>query len=351
MLHGTRAAGQNPEWATVADLRFHYVLLVAPATHVIESPGEPRLGFGAAPIGNLGRAVTEEAAQAAVDAAWACGVRYFDTAPHYGLGLSEQRLGAALADRPRAAYRLSTKVGRRLVPNNAPTGSDLADGGFDVPDTVVRHRDYTGDGIRRSLEESLTRLRTDRIDLALVHDPDDHLGQAIREAIPALAALREEGMVGAIGVGMNQWQAPLRILAESEHRIDAVMIAGRWTLLDRSAAPLLQRCERENVAVVAAAPFHSGILATDNPGRASLFGYRPAAPEVLAVVRRIGDACRAHGTTVPAAALQFPLRAAVVTSVVAGFRTDAEVFDAVARLDDPIPDALWSDVEQILATA
>jgi D-threo-aldose 1-dehydrogenase len=182
-----------------------------------------RLGLGCAPLGNLFRAIGDDRARATVDAAWKSGIRYFDTAPHYGLGLSERRLGDALGDRPRDGFTVSTKVGRRLVPNPAPTGSDLA-AGFDVPDTLARRFDFTADGVRRSLEESLQRLGLDRVDVLYVHDPDDFVEQAIREAVPALARLRDEGVVGAVGVGMNAVAPLRRFVAEAD--IDVIMVAG-----------------------------------------------------------------------------------------------------------------------------
>ena len=190
------------------------------------------LGFGGASLGNLYRATTDERARAAVEAAWAGGVRYYDTAPHYGLGLSESRLGAALADRPRDAYVLSTKVGRLLEPNPDQTGSDMAAGGFDVADTLRRRFDFSASGVRRSLESSLERLGVDHVDIAYVHDPDSYVDEAITEAIPELIRMRDEGTIGAVGVGMNQWQAPLRMVEETD--LDVVMLAGRWTLLDRT---------------------------------------------------------------------------------------------------------------------
>lgn len=202
------------------------------------------LGFGAAPIGNLYSAISDGQAKATVAAAWEGGVRYFDTAPHYGLGLSERRLGAALRVFNREDFVVSTKVGRLLVPNPAPCGTDLA-ADFDVPDDLTRVRDYSAAGARASVEQSLDRLGLDRIDIALVHDPDDHLQQAAEETIPALCVLRDEGLVGCVGVGMN-YADPLRWLVAQSYPsgvgIDAIMIAGRWTLLDRTAEPLLDEC-------------------------------------------------------------------------------------------------------------
>lgn len=171
------------------------------------------LGFGGTGIGNLFRAVDPEVAHATVAAAWEGGVRFFDTAPLYGLGLSEVRLGRALGRHPRDSYVLSTKVGRLVVPNPRPTGVNQGTGLFDVPDDLEPEDDYSTDGVRRSIEDSLRRLRVDRLDIVLVHDPDNHLTQALTEALPTLARLRDEGVVGAIGVGMNQWQA-LELIVE-----------------------------------------------------------------------------------------------------------------------------------------
>lgn len=308
------------------------------------------LGFGGASLGNLYQETSDADARLAVDAAWAGGVRYFDTAPHYGLGLSERRLGAALAAQPTQpgqGYVLSTKVGRLLVPNPAPTGSDLAAGGFAVPDTTVRRFDFSRDGVLRSLESSLDRLGVSRIDIVYVHDPDEHVEQAVAEAIPALTELRGQGVIGAVGVGMNQWQALARIVAETD--LDAVMLAGRWTLLDRSGAPLLAACAEREVAVIAAAPYNSGLLASDWPADGARFDYGQAPGDVLAKARALAEICRRHGTRLPAAALQFPLRHPAVVSVVAGLRTAAEAEAAVRLLAAPVPDAAWAELEEAAA--
>ena len=277
------------------------------------------LGFGAAPIGNLFRAIDDETARAAVVTAWDGGIRYFDTAPHYGLGLSERRLGAALAAYPRIEFTISTKVGRLLVPNDAPTGSDLKSGGFAVDDALRRQYDYSRDGVRRSLESSLDRLGTDHVEIVYVHDPEDHMEAAVLEAVPALVELREEGVIGAVGVGMN-FVAPLRRFV-SETDIDVIMVAGRWTLVDRSAELLLEDCLDRHVAVVSAAPFNSGLLSRPDPPDDAHFDYGPAPAHVLAAARACAAACATHGTTLPVAALQFPLLHPAVTSVVAGMRT------------------------------
>lgn len=297
------------------------------------------LGFGASGIGNLGYARPDLDAAQAVSAAWEAGIRLFDTAPHYGLGLSERRLGEALSAYPRDAYLLSTKVGRLLRPHPAPSGSDLAAGGFDVPDDLVRVWDFSADGVARSIEESLTRLDVDRIDIVYVHDPDDAVDDAVSHAIPALIALRDQGAIGAVGVGMNQWQAPLRMVLETD--LDVVMLAGRYTLLDRSGEQLLDECARRGVAVVAAAPFNSGILARPWPQDGASFNYAPAPDQVLQQARRLAETCRDHDVALPVAALQFPLRHPAVASVVTGMRSAEHVAAAVTGMRTPVPDSLW----------
>lgn len=300
------------------------------------------LGFGGATIGNLYKPVDEETAAAAVSTAWDAGVRYFDTAPHYGLGLSERRLGDTLRERPRAEYTLSTKVGRLLAPNPSPTGSDLAAGGFAVPDDLVRMRAYDRDGVLRSIESSLERLGLDRIDVVYVHDPEDHMDTAIEEAVPALVELREQRVLGAIGAGMNYVEPLRRFVAETD--VDVVMVAGRWTLVDQRAEPLLRECAAANVAVVAAAPFNSGLLARAEPADDAYFDYDLAPPDVLAVARACADACRAHGTELPAAALQFPLRHPAVASVVTGMRTPQQVHAGAAWMSARIDARLWEQL-------
>ena len=300
------------------------------------------LGFGAAPIGNLHAAISDEDAAAAVQAAWDGGIRYYDTAPHYGLGLSERRLGAALAGRTRDEFVVSTKVGRLLVDNPSPSGSDLATGGFDVPDTLTRQRDYSADGVRRSIELSLHRLGLDRIDIVLIHDPEDFMDDALRGAVPALIEMRDQGVIGAVGAGMNFWPPLLRFVTESD--VDVVMVAGRWTLADRSAAPLLAACEQRGVSVLAAAPFNSGLLSRPWPPDGVLFDYAPAPADVLARARELAEVCRRHGVQLPHAAMQFPLRQPAVAAVVAGMRTPSHVRANVAWAGEAPPTQLWADL-------
>lgn len=307
------------------------------------------LGYGAANVGNLYRAVDDDEARAILDAAWDSGVRYFDTAPHYGLGLSERRLGAFLRTKPRDEFVVSTKVGRRLVPDPAGAGSlDLAND-FVVPADHRRVWDLTAGGVRRSLEESLARMGLDRVDVVYVHDPERHdLDAALREALPAAAALREEGLVSAVGVASMDIAA-LRAAATSG-LVDLLMVASRYTLVDRSAAEeVLPLCRAHGVGVVAAAVFNSGLLASDEPADDALFDYAPVEPDLLARTRRIATLCRDHGVSLPAAALQFPLREPLVRAVVAGGATPGQVRENADRLASPIPAELWDALAEEMA--
>ncbi|GAA2213248.1 aldo/keto reductase [Nonomuraea monospora] len=298
----------------------------------------PRHGFGGAPIGNLYDEVAEEQARATVDAAWESGVRLYDTAPHYGLGLSERRVGAALAGR--SGYLLSTKVGRLLRPKASGDGRD--DDVFDVAGDLERVWDFSAAGVRTSLDDSLVRLGLPAVDIALIHDPDDHVDQAIAEAYPALAELRAEGRVRAVGVGMNQWEAPLRFAQETD--IDVVMLAGRYTLLDQSGLPLLDECAERGVQVLAAGVFNSGILATHEP--AGTYNYAPAPPELLERATRIARVCERHDVTLPHAALAFPLRHPAIATIVLGARTPEEVRRNAELWSRPVPEELWADLER-----
>jgi D-threo-aldose 1-dehydrogenase len=271
------------------------------------------LGFGAAPLGNLFAPLDDERAGQAVAAAWQRGIRYFDTAPHYGLGLSERRLGAALRAYDRAHYTLSTKVGRRLEPADG-TGDDLASG-FAVPATHRRVWDFSADGVRRSLEASLTRLGLDRVDVVYLHDPDDHAEQAFREGYPALEKLRAEGVVGAIGAGMNQTQMLTRFVRDTD--VDVILCAGRYTLLDRSAGTeLLPLAAERGVSVVLGGVFNSGLLADPKP--TATYNYTKAPGELLARALRLKAIAERHGTTLRAAALAFSGAHPAVASLLVG---------------------------------
>ncbi|MEU7530135.1 aldo/keto reductase [Saccharothrix sp. NPDC042600] len=300
-----------------------------------------RFGFGAAPIGNLYSEVSPEDALAAVDAAWETGIRFFDTAPHYGLGLSERRLGAALAVRPRDEYVVSTKVGRLLEPVEGG-GDDLANG-FAVPATHRRVWDFSADGVRRSLESSVDRMGLERVDVVLLHDVDlrpEFTEQAAREAFPALAALRDQGVVRAVGVGLNHWETAEWFVRETG--VDVVLLAGRYTLLDQSSAGFLDLCVERGVAVVAAGVFNSGVLARPEVPDDATYDYATAPDELVRRARRIAGVCARHGVTLPRAALAFPFRHPAVVSVLVGARSAEEVRANAAHA--PVPDDLWDDL-------
>jgi D-threo-aldose 1-dehydrogenase len=290
------------------------------------------IGFGGAPIGGLFDPVADAVAIDAIDAAWEAGVRIFDTAPLYGTGSSEVLIGRALAGRPRHEYRLSTKVGRLVV-----EGTD----GVVPQNFVEQHRrirwDFSADGVKRSLGDSLRRLGVDRIDTVFVHDPDDHEREAADGALPALLELRDQGVIGAVGVGMNQWEMPMRFV--QQFPIDAVLLAGRWTVVDRTGASLMAECQARGIDIVVGGALNSGILAA--PVATSTFNYEPVTPEVLAEAQRLDAVCREAGVPLIAAALQFPLRHPAVSAVLVGMRSPDEVAAAVANLSLDIPDDLW----------
>jgi D-threo-aldose 1-dehydrogenase len=299
------------------------------------------LGFGAAPLGNLYTPMDDEQAAEAERAAWQRGIRYFDTAPHYGLGLSERRLGAALRAYDRAHYTVSTKVGRRLEAADG-TGDDLAHG-FAVPATHRRVWDFSADGVRRTLEASLARLGLDRVDVVYLHDPDDHAEQAFREAYPALEKLRAEGVVGAIGAGMNQTAMLTRFVRDTD--VDVVLCAGRYTLLDQSAAAaLLPAAAERGVSVVLGGVFNSGLLADPTP--ASTYDYGPAPQELLDRALRMKAVAERHGTTLRAAALAFASAPPAVAGVLAGLRSAAEVHDCADQFASAVPAGFWQELRK-----
>ena len=311
-----------------------------------------RLGFGGASIGGIFRWVEDDDAIATVRHAWSLGVRYFDTAPLYGYGAAERRTGQVLADQPRDSFVLSTKVGRLVrdraaIPADADVDRQLLDGREDayyvVRDPVRIVFDYSADGVRRSLEESLERLRLDRIDIALIHDPDDHWREAIGGAWPALERLRSEGVIRAVGAGMNQSAMLTRFVRETS--MDVVLVAGRYTLLDQGAlGDLLPACLERGVGVLVGGVMNSGVLADPRPG--ATFNYGPAAPEIIDRARRIGEVCERHGVPLRAAAMQFPMAHPAVVSLVAGVRSVAHLDEYPALLGHPIPADLWSDLRE-----
>jgi aryl-alcohol dehydrogenase-like predicted oxidoreductase len=300
-----------------------------------------RVGLGTGPLGGLYEPVSDEDAAATLHAAWADGVRYFDTAPHYGVGLAERRLGTFVRDLPRDNVIISTKVGRLLVEGDGQQGDQSFWG---VPEGLVRQPDYSGDGVRRSILDSLERMGLERIDVALIHDPDDHWEHALRFAYPALADLRAQGVVRAIGVGMNQWQMLTRFVRETD--IDVVLVAGRYTLLDQSAAEqLLPACLEHGVSVIAGGVFNSGVLA--DPSVHSRYDYGPVPPALLERAQEIERVCHAYDVPLVAAAIQFPLHHPAVTAVLVGARSPIEVSTDLALARQPIPAELWSALDDL----
>ncbi len=311
-----------------------------------------RLGLGGAPIGGLFEAVEDAQAQAVVRHAWQVGVRYFDVAPLYGYGNSERRMGRVLAKEPRNEFVLSTKVGRLLYPVDAiPPGADIDRQAFggqedffykDTPPVRVVF-DYSYDGVLRSVAASLERLGLDRIDALFIHDPDDHWEAAISGAYPALHRLRGEGVVGAIGAGMNQSEMLARFAREGD--FDVFLLAGRYTLLDQSAlSELLPICLERGIAIVVGGVMNSGILADPRPG--SRFNYQPAEPALVERAQRLRDACERHGVPLKAAAVQFPLAHPSIASVVAGVRRIEHLDEYPRLMRFPIPPDLWTDLRE-----
>ena len=283
------------------------------------------IGLGTAPLGGLFAPVDDETAWATLDCSWELGIRTFDTAPLYGSGLAERRLGAFLQNKPRDAFVVSTKVGRLLSP--------------DASGWEGAYFDFSYDGARRSLAESLDRLGLDRVDVALVHDPDDHYQEAVDGAFRALTRLRDERAVGAVGVGMNQTALLARFAREADP--DCFLVAGRYTLLDRSAAEvLLPLCEERGIDVIAGGVFNSGVLAGG-----STFDYGTASSEVVERVEQLRETCARYEVPLAAAAVQYPLRHPAVKTIVVGCRTPAEVEEDLRLSVLDIPEALWDEIE------
>lgn len=293
------------------------------------------LSFGSAAIGGL-YAPTPEPAET-VRHALERGLRYIDTAPHYGGGVAETVLGEALRDVPRGSFTISTKVGRLLRPRRP--GEEPDDSGFPAEPEVKRVWDFGADGIRRSLESSLRRLGLDRVDIVYLHDPDDHEEQVYAEAYPALAALREEGVIGAVGVGMNHAAMLTRFVRRLD--LDVVLCAGRYTLLDQTALTtgLLTACAERETSVVIGGVYNSGLLAGG-----TTYDYKAAPAELLDRVGRFEDVCVRHGVPLRAAALRFPFGHPAVVSVLTGCRTVDEVDDNAVVFERDIAAELWQDL-------
>lgn len=285
----------------------------------------PKVGLGTAPLGTLYQTISDEQAIATMRAGLDGGLSFIDTAPYYGAGLAEQRLGTALAGATRDNLVLSTKVGRLVTPDGQTPF------------------DFSRDGVLRSVEASLKRLQVDRVDILLIHDPDAHYEAALNEAFPTLAELRSQGVIKAIGAGMNQWQMLADFARHAD--FDCFLLAGRYTLLDQSAlAEFLPLCQERNIAIFAGGVFNSGILAT-GPKAGAKFNYKDASPEVLARAEGLARVCARHGVPLAVAAVQFPLAHPAITTILLGAASPTEVQTNLANLDVAIPPALWAELK------
>ena len=317
--------------------------------------GVTSIGFGGAPFGNWREPIPEQEASAALAAAHAAGIRYFDTAPLYGYGLSESRYGAGLSGFDRDGIAISTKVGYTLVPKNPDAPPD--EFFVDAPPLTTEF-DYSKDAVRRSIDDSLERMRTDRIDIVYIHDPDEaatlfkpgsdpydasHFLEVMEGAYPALDELRSQNVIGAVGVGMNQWQMLADFAVEGD--FDCFLLAGRYTLLEQeSLEKLLPLCVEREIRIIIGGPYNSGILATGATGDA-YYNYAPAPPEILEKVRDIEAVCARHGVPLPAAALQFPFGHPAVAAVIPGPRTVPELESNVRLFQHDIPADFWAELK------
>ena len=305
-------------------------------------------GFGGTSLGNMYQAIDDKAANESLDASFDAGVRYVDTAPLYGHGLSEHRVGAWLRRIRGEDIVLSTKVGWRMFPaRGQPTEAGLF---VDVP-PFRRGLDYSYDGVMRSFDDSLQRLGTDRVDIVFIHDADrrnqgdafeQRFTEAMEGAYPALLKLREEGVIKAIGAGLNEWEACQRFAEAGD--FDCFLLAGRYTLLDQeSLNSFLPLCEKRGIGIVLGGPYNSGILAT-GPVEGAHYDYAPASPEILEKTRRIEEVCRRHNVPLKAAALQFPLGHPTVASIIPGMGSPKRVAENMDLLAHKIPPDLWAEL-------
>lgn len=296
------------------------------------------IGLGSAPLGGLFSPVSDADAEATIERAWSLGVRFYDTAPLYGFGLAERRLGAFLRQQPRESYAISTKVGRLL---RVPDGAAVEDEHYKGTPRERPVFDFSYDGVMRSVEESLARLGLDRIDVLLVHDPDDHYDAAVSGAFRALQRLREDGTVKAIGAGMNQSEMLVRFAQALP--VDCFLLAGRYTLLEQGALDaLFPVCQAKNIGILLGGIYNSGILA--NPSAGAKFNYQDADAALVARALELDELCRKHGTELKAAALQFCMAHPAVTVAVLGARNAAEVADNIAMSERSVPQALWQEL-------
>lgn len=296
-----------------------------------------RLGLGTAALPGLYSAVEKDDALGAIRGALARGLNFIDTAPMYGHGMSEELLGEALSGVPRESYVLSTKVGRLLAPEDP---AKMADSQWKNVSPYQWYFDFRYDAVMRSFESSLRRMKVDRVDVLLIHDPDDHWETAIKEAYPAVHKLREQGVVQAIGAGMNQWEMLKRFAEEGD--FDCFLLAGRYTLIDHTSLPeFLPLCERKGIRIIVGGPYNSGILAGGDT-----FNYMPAPPELRERVAKTKAVCDRYAVDLRAAALQFPFAHPAVASVIPGARNEKELAGNIALLSVPIPSALWRELQE-----
>jgi len=296
-----------------------------------------RLGLGTAPLGGLFTSVQDVDSDDLIATAFEQGIGYFDTAPLYGHGRAEIRLGRALraAGKP---YVLSTKVGRVLNPGKNVDVSWFADADPNLEPVY----DYSGDGMKRSIEDSLKRLGVDHIDIALMHDAEDHISEAIHSAYPALADLRSQGVIKAVGMGLNICSASIAIMKETD--LDVALIAGRFTLLDQEAQDeLFPLALEKNVSIIIGGVYNSGVLANPNPG--AMYDYLPASSEIIERARKIGAFLKERSVSLTAAALQFPLRHPAVTTVLTGSRNQTELLSNIQDFDCDLPTGIWTELE------
>lgn len=300
-----------------------------------------RLGLGTAPIGNLFRPVQEAEAHATIRRAYGLGLRLFDTAPLYGHGLAERRLGQAVGQLPRDELTVATKVGRLLRAGAPAAGGAGGRASYvDVP-PVQPHFDFSYDGVMRSVEESLGRLGLDRVDILHIHDPDTHLGEALTGAFRALDRLRSDGRIGAVGAGMNHPEPLVRFAREAD--FDCFLLAGRYTLLDQTGlGELLPLCVEKRIAIIIGGVYNSGILADPRPG--ATFDYKPAERPRLERAERLKVVCDRHGVPLMAAAIQFPLAHPAVATVLTGARSVAELDENEHMFRWKVPADLWQEL-------
>ena len=297
-----------------------------------------QLGLGTAPLGGLFEAVPEEKALQIIERAWEAGIRNFDTAPLYGHGLAEMRLGKALHGKPRDEFVLATKVGR-LLRADAPPEPGQSYRGTPPVNPVF---DFSYDGVMRSVDESLERLRMDRIDILHIHDPDNHYDEALHGAYKALDRLRSDGSISAVGAGMNQAEMPARFAREG--KFDCFMLAGRYTLLDQIAMKeLLPLCVERGIAIIAAGVYNSGILADPKPG--ARYNYEAAPEPLLERALKMRTVCDRFGVPLQAAAVQFPLAHPAVSCVVVGCRSVEQLNESLEMFEVDIPSALWKELK------